>query len=295
MATESEHTARLDSTASIATPRETTERSLILLSEKSSGSSVFQREICKAASVHHIQHSEHFEHETLFWLKAAILVCPDKEKFLDRTPKFTVEEARKKLQALVCENCPDFQIPDSDGKLVEAGWAALRKNYAPIFFEKSPHHLQNWAALETMLATLRRLDDDFRIVALVRNPLDVLHSAWARWKSPPETRQHVWRQSHENLLRLLDVSPAERLSLIHYEDLATNPVDTFQRICRFADLPYDPSIGQSIHSKSVNRAAKRRLGWKLSLPRKRKQPFPKDFVLAPEVRAIAREFGYYRD
>ncbi|MFZ2099365.1 MAG: sulfotransferase, partial [Oricola sp.] len=284
-----------ESTASIATPTVTAERSLILLSEKSSGSSVFQREICKTAGVHHVQHSEHYEHETLFWLKSAILVCPDREKFLDGTPKFTVEDARKKLRALICENCPEFQVPDSNGELVEAGWAALRKTYAPVFFEKSPHHLQNWAALETMLETLRRLDDDFRIVALVRNPLDVLHSAWARWQSPPETRQHVWRQSHENLLRLLDVLPAERLSLIHYEDLATNPVDILQHICRFAGLPYDPSIGRSIHSKSVNRSAKRGLRWKLPLPRNRKQPFPKDFVLAPEVRAVAREFGYCRD
>jgi hypothetical protein len=49
-------------------------------------------------------------------------------------------------------------------------------------------------------------DGDFRFVGLVRNPMDMLYSAWTRWRTQPEDSQHHWRIAHENLERFRRVA-----------------------------------------------------------------------------------------
>jgi hypothetical protein len=74
-----------------------------------------------------------------------------------------------------------------------------------------------------MLNTAEKLDEvDFRYVGLVRNPLDVLYSAWTRWRTTPESIQHHWKCAYDNLLGLRDVA-GDRLTIVRYEDLATKP------------------------------------------------------------------------
>ena len=108
-------------------------------------------------------------------------------------------------------------------EVIVAGWHALCRTYSPVFVEKSPHHLHQTACLGLMRNAAEILSDvDFRFVGLVRNPMDVLYSAWTRWRTTPESFQHHWKMAYDNLLHFRDFA-ADRLTVVRYEDLATNP------------------------------------------------------------------------
>ena len=72
-----------------------------------------------------------------------------------------------------------------------------------------------------MLQAEKRMPEiDFRFVGLVRNPMDVLYSAWTRWRTRPETLQHHWSLAYENLANLRG-HVGSRLFVVRYEDLAS--------------------------------------------------------------------------
>ena len=96
------------------------------------------------------------------------------------------------------------------------------RQFGPVFVEKSPHHLHQWAALDLLLEAVRLLPEtDFRFVGLVRSPMDVLYSMWRRWRTDPEYFQHHWRLAYENLLRFKQHADGQLL-MVRYEDLAAH-------------------------------------------------------------------------
>ena len=71
-----------------------------------------------------------------------------------------------------------------------------------------------------MIEAIERMPEmDFQFVGLIRNPMDVLYSAWYRWRLTPEAFQHHWRTAYENLERFRVVA-GMRLIVVRYEDLS---------------------------------------------------------------------------
>jgi hypothetical protein len=117
------------------------DKCIIILSERSSGSSALQNYLVKFAGARHAVTRRHFESETLYWTKAASVLGLPQIKMADSRVPFGAKEARHDLLVLLGENVPDFQAPADDFEWIMQGWRQLCWRYAPLFVEKSPHHL----------------------------------------------------------------------------------------------------------------------------------------------------------
>ena len=254
-----------------------TSKSIIILSSKSSGSSALQELLCEFAGGKHAEHTRHGERETLYWTKAASVLGMPQRKLPDSEVPIHATKARRELVQFLKNNVPDFQHPVDAEELVFQGWHALALRYAPVFVEKSPHHLHQWSCLELLQRATGILPDvDFRFVGLVRNPMDVLYSAWMRWRIRPEIFQQHWREAHENLERFRDVA-GRRLTIVRYEDLSAGTGAARELLQQLGLMDCKSGVDTYIHASS-------RLKWK------------KDgafgFCLNPAVKAVAKRFGY---
>jgi hypothetical protein len=252
-------------------------RCVVILSARSSGSSALQNLLVKSPGVRHIDRTPHFENETLFWVRAAAVLGRPQVKMADSRLPFPAAQARRDLRALLRDNIgPGYGPPAADQALVFDGWRDLCRHYAPVFIEKSPHHLHQWAALELLLESLDCVPEvDMLFVGLARNPMDTLYSMWQRWRGLPERNERDWQIAYTNLLRLRDIA-GRRLVIIRYEDMVRD-VARLAPIYRFMGVPDEPP--GYLHDKSLGR-------WR-SDPRFR-------FELAPATIELAEQFGYHR-
>jgi hypothetical protein len=250
-------------------------RCVVILSARSSGSSALQNLLVQSDGVRHIDRTPHFEYETLFWVKAASILGRPQIKIADSRLPLPVEESRAGLRALLQDNIgPSYALPAEDTALVFDGWRDLCQHYAPIFVEKSPHHLHEWAALELLLESLNRAPEvEVMFVGLVRNPMDTLYSMWQRWRGLPHHNQRDWCTAYSNLLRLRGLV-GERLLIIRYEDMVSDPTRLVP-IYRFMGLPAPPP--GYLHDKALAK-------WRGD-PRFR-------FRLDPAAVMLAEQFGY---
>lgn len=254
---------------------------LILLSDKRSGSTLLQKELCAHADIQTVAHSPHTYLETHHWLKAAVLLNLPAEKFASGKlyPGYgSSSNARTYIEECILENIPDYKIPEEDEALVFEGWEALCQRFAkPVFFEKSPQHLAHPAALELMLEWKKRSTFDVKFITMTRNPLSVQHSAMKLFHTDPDKRQHGWKSIQQNLIDFQQKLSPEDSIHIQYEDLITEPTQTLNKIVELCGLPYDSALGQSVHANSLYK-------WRED----------KNFTLqlAPDVAATAKQFGY---
>ena len=230
---------------------------VILLSDKRSGSTMFQRELCRHSAIRTVEYSPHTYLETHHWLKAAVM--------LDLNPTLfsggkvyegygSKRNARTYMEDCIRRNVPDLKIPSDDRALVFEGWNALCKRFAqPVFFEKSPQFLAHWGCLELMLEWIRATDFDVKVVGLVRNPLSVMYSAQELFHTDPIKRQSGWVEIHENLERLFSELDEEQGRIFRYEEIIADPVSSFSDICRFIGVDPDPNVGSGVHAESVNK------------------------------------------
>lgn len=254
---------------------------VIILSSKSSGSSALQNVLTSHPHVRHVDWTPHFENETLYWLKAAsMLGLPGLPMPNGKVP-MPAWQARSELEEFLCRNLGGFPshdkagLPQADRELVFEGWSRLCRHYAPVFVEKSPHHLHQWSALELMVEAMERDPEvDYLFVGLARNPMSTLYSMWRRWKAVPEVHQHLWAGAYRNLLRLRE-RLGTRLIQIRYEDMVRDP-DALAPVRSFLGVA-DASASEALHSRSVQKW--RSDAWF-------------GFVLDPEVQRVAEEFGY---
>jgi hypothetical protein len=252
-------------------------RCVVILSARSSGSSALQNLLVKSRGVRHIDHTPHFEHETLFWVKAASVLGRPQIRLADSRLPYAAGEARAMLQTLLHENIgAGYSMPETDEALVFGGWRDLCLHYAPVFVEKSPHHLHEWSALELMVESLGRVPEvEVLFVGLIRNPMDTLYSMWQRWRGLPSHNQRDWHTAYTNLLRLRELVGG-RLITLRYEDIVREPAQ-LDPIYRFMGLPAEPA--GYLHDRSVGKwRADRRFRFRLSA----------------EVAALAEQFGYSR-
>jgi Sulfotransferase family len=253
---------------------------VIILSTKSAGSSALQELICRFAGGKHAEHTRHGEHETLYWTKAASALEMPQLKVPDSEVPIPRAKASKELREFLARNVPGFQPADTLDDLVFQGWHALALRYSPVFVEKSPHHLHQWSCLKLMMKAAALLPDlDFRFVGLVRNPMDVLYSAWTRWRTQPEDFQHHWRIAHENLERFRRVA-GERLTIVRYEDLSAPSGLATDFLQQLGLTAARPGAEDFIHGGS-------RMRWKVDTKF--------GFQLDPTVTMVAKGFGYTDD
>lgn len=255
------------------------DKSIIILSEKSSGSSACQNFLAMFANIQHVSKTRHFENETLYWTKAASILGKPQIKMVDSEVPIEREKARTDLIALLRDNLDDFVPPDRDEKLIIEGWRLLCKKYSPIFLEKSPHHLCQWSAIELIIECIRNLKDvDFLMIGLVRNPLDTIYSQYKRWKSPPEKVQKQWLVAYQNLLRLKDIVGSQ-LVILRYEDMVSS-LRYLEPAFNFCEVTASTADKTYLHSKSIHK-------WKTDVLF--------GFSLSNETIELAEKYGYQRD
>lgn len=251
---------------------------IIVLSDKASGSSALQNLLAMVAEVHHVDATRHEQHETLYWTKAAsVLGLPQVDLAGSEVP-IPARQARLDLETLLADNLGDRRFDGADpDALVFEGWRALCERFAPVFLEKSPHHLHQQSALELIGQARTRLPDiEFLVVGLVRNPLDTLYSAWRQWRTPPEVAERQWGGAYRNLLALRERDPS--VVIVRYEDMVVDP-SVLAPVLEFAGAATMPDTGY-LHSGSVGRwRDDRRFG----------------HVLSPSTVEVAHAYGYGAD
>jgi hypothetical protein len=251
---------------------------IIILSAKSSGSSALQNLLTSARDIQKVASTRHYENETLYWTKAASILERPQVPMLDSEVPIPAERAKKELIEFLQENVPSFQVPQNDEALVFGGWEALATQYAPIFLEKSPHHLLQWSCLELVAEAMgRRPDVEYLVIGLVRNPMDVIYSAWSRWRIYPRLKQYEWKREYENLLKARSLF-GQRMVMLRYEDMVSDP-ESLSPILKFigAEDQLARLRDNYLHKRSV---AKWRQDKKFS------------FHLDPDVVALAVKLGY---
>ena len=249
---------------------------IIILSEKSSGSSACQNLLSKFAIVQHVSSTRHFENETLYWTKAASILGLHQEKMLDSEVPIPPDAAKADLLELLKDNLDSYTQPFDNRTLIFDGWRLLCEHFAPVFLEKSPHHLFQWSALQLILECMRTLDSiDFLLIGLVRNPMDTIYSQFKRWRTRPEQLQFQWATAYLNLLRLAD-EVGGRLVIIRYEDMVAS-LDYLKPVFDFCAVQIDSADQEYLHERSI-------LKWKAD------RLF--GFKLAKEVADLAGKYGY---
>lgn len=254
-------------------------KNIIILSEKSSGSSACQNLLAKFADIHHVSKTRHFENETLYWTKAASILGKPQLKMVDSEVPIGTEKARTDLISLLTDNLDDYQPPDDDQELITQGWRRLCKHYSPIFLEKSPHHLCQWSAIELIIEHIQSIDDvDFLLIGLIRNPMDTIYSQYKRWKSPPEKVEKQWVVAYQNLLRLKSLIGTP-LVIIRYEDMVSS-LKHLEPVFRFCGVTASYGDTQYLHQKSLHK-------WRSDALY--------GFSLSNETIALAEKYGYRRE
>ncbi len=251
--------------------------SALILSDKSSGSSVLQRELARHSAVSIMRKPQHQEDETLYWSKAAAVLGLDQPRMIDSIIlPMERQVALDSLEQLFADNLPEPIPPPQSRSEIFSAWRLLAVEYGPVFLEKSPHHLHNVDVLELLLAARDATPDvRFRFVGLVRNPVDTMYSMWKRWRTPPEAREGEWCRAYSNLQWLHEQAP-EHTHLIRYEDLTADP-GALGDLFGFLGLELEAGLGETLHSRSVQ-------AWRND----------RGFGYQPseQVRRIAASFGY---
>lgn len=249
---------------------------ILILSNKSSGSSAVQRLLAQAVDLKYIEKTRHFENESLYWTKAASVLQLSQRNMLDSEVPLKPGAAKQDLLKLLIDNVPGYLPPMGDRALIFEGWRLLCDRYSPIFLEKSPHHLLQESALNLIAEAIEQLQGEveFLLIGLVRNPMDVMYSAFRRWRTPPEILQYEWLVAYENLRKLKE-RLGDRVVIIRYEDLVTS-LEPLAPVFDFCEAKTNEN-SQTLRAGSL-------LKWRGD------RTF--GFTLAPEVYELAQSYGY---
>lgn len=190
--------------------------------------------------------------------------------------------------------------------------------YAGLFAERSPaqvaageasvYYLRSTAAIPN----IRAFNPDARIIAMFRNPVDMVHALHAQLlyvsEEPVADFEAAWRlqarraqgldlprRSRGSFLlqyrefgkfgtqveRLLATFPADQVKLIVYEDFAASPERVYDEVIRFLGLPHDDRT----EFPKINDSKRARVPWLRDFLRK---PPP---LLHHTVRGLKRAVG----
>lgn len=229
-------------------------KSVILLSDKSSGSSAVQRELIGSGNLRMADWTPNAQNETLYWIYASAILGLKQEDMIYSNLPIERSEALEKWNQLLDQNLPNgFQKPKHVGvEQIFVGWRLLADRFGPVFFEKSPHHLHNWSSIQLMLDCDRKYPDvDFKFIGLVRNPMDTIYSHWTRWNVDPNEKQFEWMSAYKNLIRLQEMEPSKMI-VVRYEDLVLDP-NSISKVYDFLNLEKTENQYGQLHAGSVSK------------------------------------------
>lgn len=257
----------------------TNTKCIILLSEKSSGSSAVQQFLAKYAEIKHISKTRHYQYETLYWTKAASVLELPQLNMIDSEVPISKNKAIADLNDLFTDNISTEAPVNWNKDSILEGWRSICKEFAPIFFEKSPHHLFQKSSLDLISEAITELNDiDFIIIGLIRNPMDTIYSQYLRWKSNPEKIESQWRIAYQNLLAF-KAKWKEKVFITRYEDIVQSEESLYPILafCLNKDISEIEIESDYLHSNSVQK-------WKSD----------KIFghLLSKETKDLAKNFGY---
>lgn len=257
---------------------------VILLSDKRSGSTMLQEAMCRHPDVRHVAYSPHTYFETHHWLKSAVLL--DKPASLFANGQVydgygSRKNARLYIEDTLKGNLPDYAPPEDDRALCFEGWEALCDACAaPVFFEKSPQILAQWAALSLLLEWAGTTRHEVKFIGLVRNPLAVQYSAHKLFTTDPQARQFGWVSAQRNLLAFQALVGAQAMQTFRYEDIISDPETSISRMCAHIGIQPHPDMTSEISAGSLTK-------W-------RDDP-AFSLQLDPSVRQMAEALGYAAD
>jgi len=230
---------------------------VILLSDKRSGSTMFQEALCGHPAVKHVAYTPHTYFETHHWLKAACILGMPKQLFYGNKMYDGYGSrlgARQYMIDCIRGNVPEFVVPTDDEALVFEGWESLCQAFAtPVFFEKSPQYPHQWAALDLILKWMKRTEFDVRFIGLVRNPMAVMYSAYELFSTDPFERQFGWAHCYRNILAMQAMVGKDHFHIVRYEDLIVRPKEVFGGICDYIGIEQCDTMGDNLHKRSVNK------------------------------------------
>ena len=93
---------------------------IIILSEKSSGSSACQDFLAKYPDIHHVRWTRHNQNETLYWTKAASVLHMPQDNMLESEVPLKPKKAKKDLAAFLKGNLNEYVQPDDDKEMILA-------------------------------------------------------------------------------------------------------------------------------------------------------------------------------
>ncbi len=229
----------------------------ILLSDKRSGSTMFQNELCVHPAVKHVVYTPHTYFETHHWLKAACLLKMPRRLFYGHK-MYAGYGSRMGVRQYMIDcirgNVSDFIVPADDETLVFEGWESLCRQFAtPVFFEKSPQYPHQWAALDLIMKWMERTEFDVRFIGLVRNPMAVMYSAYELFATDPFQRQFGWAHCYRNMLAMQAMVGNDRFRVVRYEDVISRPKQVFGDICDYIGIDRCEAVGANVHNRSQNK------------------------------------------
>ena len=132
-----------------------------------------------------------------------------------------------------------------------AMWDRVLDELGPIVFDKSPKYLLADATLD-LIGRYRDRGNDVRMLAIVRDPRDVIASQFELWgdivpDDSPERRERAWVDAHERLLRRAE---PDRIPIVRYEDLVDDPTRVAGAMLDHCGLRRDPAC--TAHLKPTN-------------------------------------------
>ena len=225
---------------------------VVILSEKSSGSTACQGLLAHYGELSHVTHTKHYAHETLYWTLAASVLNLPQDSAIDSKVPYPASEARSQILELVKANTGEDLQDAEDSVLVDKGWRFLCEQHGPIFLEKSPHHLAQKSSLNLLLSWMEKNPEiETTLIGLVRNPMDTVYSQFRRWRARPEGVEKQWRRAYSNLLSIKEQA-GEALHIIRYEDLSKS-VEPLYPVLNRLELEKNAADRTHMHSKSHNK------------------------------------------
>jgi hypothetical protein len=249
---------------------------IAILSVKSSGSSIVQRELARALSARLLNVTDHAENETLFWTKAASVLHLRQFKLANSEIPMGRRRAARMLRQFLEANIPGFAGGLATEAELFSAWAQLVHSGEGVLVEKSPHHLYQPA----VVALMRRFAEqaksvDMRFVGLVRNPVDTLYSSWRRFGVRPEIEERHWIRAYTTLGDFHAERP-DLVTIVRYEDLAAGSVDLPTLLGLDSASRTNPD-GEAFHRRSIQK-------WR--------QDEKFGYRPGPELIRLAQTYGY---
>ena len=261
-----------------------TSKVIILISDKRSGSTLFQRELLKHPQIQTLAYSPHTYSESHHWLKAAVMLSQNSQGFHGNrvySGYGSKSNARKYMEDCVLGNVPIFKVPTGNRDLIFQGWEALCEKYTqPVFFEKSPQIIAHTAALDLLFEWYEQTNFNVKFIFLIRNPMAIMYSAYQLFYTKPQKRQWGWMDLMQNMHEFYGkISETDKI-WVRYEDMVDQPTVFFENIQNFIGIPVNLELGSGAHRESKKK-------WV--------DDINYDFQFDPKIKPFIKQLGYSQE